>query len=306
MRRLIAFVVLVCVATVVTTSLASAKGHNAGKGKKKPHVCAGTAMSPGTLSGTFKSGVVVKGVCAIDAGPARVIRFLKVTKGSALFAIFGANNSHLTVNGHVLVQHGATLQLGCGPSESPCVDDGTKTSNGVVNGNITEAAPLEVIIHNSTIHGNVTQTGGGGGTNCNTPTTGPDANNGPLFSAYEDSTIKGNLNITRLHTCWLGLTRLHVKGNVTLLNNRLADADGIEVLSNHIHKNLVCRRNRHPSGMPPGTQPVWDSAEDPSNPMGQIFPRTAFPNTVKGKEIGQCSRSTPLSPTGSRGAKGSF
>jgi hypothetical protein len=267
--------------------------------------------APGTLSGTFKSGVVVKGACEVNNGPAVVDGLLKVTRGSTLAAAFGSNDSHLTVNGNVLVKHGAAFILGCNTTSFTCIDETnmanpTLSSHGRVTGSITASAPLGVIVHSSDILRNVTETGGGGGVTCSTTPGVFALFQSPAYSDYEDATVKGNVSITSLHTCWLGLARLRVKGNVTLLNNRLADPDGIEVISNHIHKNLVCRHNSHPSGMPPGTQPVWDSAENPSNPMGVIFPRTAFPNTVQGNRVGQCSRSTPLSPTGSRGAKGTF
>lgn len=301
MRRTTALVVVACVATVALVSVASAKA---------PHKCSGTASSPGVLSGTFKSGVIVTGFCDVKNGPATVTGLLKLKPGSALAAAFGNNNSHLTVNGDVVVGHGATLILGCNTTSFTCFDETnmmapTLSSKGRVTGSVTESAPLGVVIHNSKILGNVTETGGGGGVSC-TPKGPFAAFMSPAYSDYEDNVIKGNVSITGLHACWLGLARLHAGHNVTLLNNKLADPDGIEILSNHVAKNLVCRRNGHPSGEPQGTQPVWDSAENQSNPMGAIFPRTAFPNTVKGHRVGQCVRSSPTTPTGQPGPKNSF
>ena len=298
MRRVTTVVMLVCAATVVMTGLATAKG---------PHKCSGNATAPGVLaSGTYKSGVVVQGVCFVNAGPVKVIGLLKVTDGSALVAQFAHNNSSLTVKGDLLVQHRGAAFLGCGTPEVKCIDDPTLTSKDRVTGNLTASAPLGLLVHLVTILGNVTETGGGGGFSCVPPATGPFAlAMAPVYSDIEDSTVKGNVSITGLRTCWLGLARVHIKGNVTLKNNKLGDDDGIEVIGNTIAKNLVCRSNGHPSPMMPGTQPVWDSHEAvPMSPS--IYPRIADPDTVKGQRVGQCNRSTPTTLGGAFGKKKSF
>jgi hypothetical protein len=57
--------------------------------------------------------------------------------------------------------------------------------------------------------------------------------------------------------------------------------------------------------MMPGTQPVWDSHEAvPMSP--NIYPRIADENTVNGKRVGQCNRSTPTTLGGAFGKKKSF
>jgi hypothetical protein len=115
----------------------------------------------------------------------------------------------------------------------------------------------------------------------------------PVYSDYEDSTVGGNLSISGLSTCWLGLARLNVHGNVALVNNVLGDPDGIEVVTNTIGKNLSCQGNGHPAGGPPGAMPVWDSAE--ANPNSHaIYPRVSHPNTVGGTRSGQCSTASPI------------
>jgi hypothetical protein len=269
-------------AGAVVPGLASATG---------PHVCSGTAKSPGVLSGKYKSGVDVKGVCAVNNGPAHVIGTLRLRPGSVLLAAFGAHHSRLTVSGDVNINSGATLLLGCNPTSSPCIDDPnpkhpTLTSKGHVTGDLIATAPLGVIIHTSTIGGDLRQTGGGGGFNCKPPKTGPfGAFKSPVFSGYEDSTVKGNLSVSKIKTCWLGVARLHVGGNLSILRNNLGDPDAIEVLSNTIQMNLVCRHN---------SPHLWDSGEK----TGHVFPRKLERNTVNGKRFGQCVKAGPLTRGG--------
>ena len=70
---------------------------NALLGGAKPHVCSGSFSSPGVLKGAYPNGVVVKGVCFVNAGKAHVTGTLTVSNGSALVALFGAHHSSLTV-----------------------------------------------------------------------------------------------------------------------------------------------------------------------------------------------------------------
>jgi hypothetical protein len=151
-----------------------------------------------------------------------------------------------------------------------------------------------VLVHNATIGGNFTEVGGGGGLSCAPPTTGPfSVIMAPVYSTFEDSTIHGNLEFKRLTTCWIGVARVHVHGNLLVSHNNTGDPDAIEIVSNTVNKNLACQGNTHPSGMPPGTQPVWDSAE-----VVQMatYPRTPKPNTVHGKRKGQCKLAPPALP----------
>ena len=267
-----------------------------------PHVCSGTFKTPGLLKGAYPNGVTVKGVCEVKTGKAHVFGKLTVTNGAALGAVFGRHHSSLTVTGNLVVAKGGVVFLGCkaNPDRTgfPCVDDPnqkhpTLTSHATVTGSIIERSPLGVIVHNSAIGRNITETGGGGGLGCAPPKTGVFAAvKSPVYSDYEDSTVGGNVSISGLTTCWLGLARDQVHGNVALVNNDLGDPDGIEVVTNNIHKNLSCTGNTHPGG-PPGTMPVWDSAE--SNPNSHaIYPRTSHPNTVGGTRSGQCVTASPV------------
>jgi hypothetical protein len=270
--------------------------------KAKPRTCSGTQKSPGVLAGSYPSGVLVKGFCAVKDGPAHVFGTLTLGPGSALAAAFGRNHrthhggSSLTVTGDLVVGRGATLILGCkvvaGGAGFPCIDDPNMkkpslTSAEHVSGNLIEHAPLGVVVHNSTIGGNVKEAGGGGGLNC-TPSGPFKAFMSPVYSDYEDSSVHGNLQVTGLKSCYLAVIRVNVHGKLGFTNNKLADPDAIEIEANHVGKNLSCV----------GNSSVWDSHE---LSMTANFPRGADPNTVHGKRSGQCVLSTPVTLGGPSG-----
>jgi len=274
-----------------------------------PYVCSGQFKTPGLLKGTYPDGVVVKGVCAVKTGKAHVIGTLTVTKGSALGAAFGADHSKLTVTGNLVVDAGGVVILGCKANPdgtgSPCLDDHAKvpklTSHPVVTGNVIANSPIGVIVHNTTIGGKFKETGGGGGLSCKPPKTGIFAAiKSPVFSDVEDSRIGGNVAISGLKSCWLGLARVKVGGSVTVSNNTMADPDAIEILATQIAKDLSCTGNSHPAAAsPPGDQPVWDSAD--ISPAGTLYPRGAEPDTVGGTRSGQCVLASPATQGGPLG-----
>jgi hypothetical protein len=274
-----------------------------------PYVCSGTFKTPGVLKGTYADGAVVRGVCEVNAGKAHVIGTLLVTKGSALGAVFGAHHSSLTVTGNLVVGKGGVAFLGCKANPdgkgAACLDDPnmkhpTLKSRTVVSGSIVENSPLGVIVHNSSIGGNLKETGGGGGLSCKPPKSGIFAAiKSPVFSDLEDSTVRGNVVVSGLKSCWTGLARDRIGGSLTINNNTMADPDAIEVLANHIAKNLSCAGNGHPAGLPAIAQPVWDSAD--TSPSGALYPRGAEPNTVGGTRSGQCVLASPATPGGSSG-----
>lgn len=257
------------------------------------YTCSGTLnpFAPGVLSGTH-GDVRVVGACAVNGGPAVVRGDLTVTPGSTLVAAFAFNDvagtgvSNLTVWGDVRVGKGAVAVIGCHPVSFSCIDDPNNGSTGVgshdrIGGDLTSSWPLGVIVHNASIGEDVRETGGGGGLNCN-PAGVFAMFKSPVYSAYEDSTIRGDVTVTGLTSCWMGLNRLNVRGDMRLINNQLADPDAIEILANHISGDLVCRKNSM----------VWDNAE-----VGfpGLFPRTPpMTNTVRGERYGQCVLSSPV------------
>jgi hypothetical protein len=178
----------------------------------------------------------------------------------------------------------------------------TLVSHASVSGSVVASSALGVLVHSSSVGHNINESGGGGGAStltCPTPKSGLFAAfMSPVYSDVEDATVGGNIAISGLVSCWLGLARDKVSGNVTINHNQMGDPDAIEIIANRIGKNLSCSGNRHPSAGPPGAEPVWDNAE--AVPMGPYFPRTPpITNTVRGKRVGQCKLSSPTT----KGAK---
>jgi hypothetical protein len=253
--------------------------------------CSGASLqSPGILPPGTYSSLTVQGVCLIPGGTVHVAGNVQVTAGSVFLANFPSmgpgmpeGDAEVTIDHNVLVGSGATLILGCTPSNG-CAN----TTHDVVGGNVVSTQPLGVLLHGDTIDGNVIHSGGGGGVNCN-PVGFFAAIGSPAFSAYEDGSVGGNIVITGVESCWLGLARVQVGNNAIFQSNDLADPDAIEILSNTVSHNLICQ----------GNSMVWNSAE--ANPEGGLFPRIPQPNTVGHQRIGQCVLASPATPGGPLG-----
>jgi hypothetical protein len=209
--------------------------------------------------------------------------------------VFGSGGSSLTVNGNVTVEQGATLGLGCNSTSFPCFDDAmtnggaTLSSTGFVAGNLIATQPLGVVVHSSTVRGNVVESGGGGGVNCGPPDGPPPPGvfgleGTPVYSDFEDSTVGGNLGVSGLGSCWLGIIRDQVGGNTLVTGNQLDDPDAIEILSNTIAGNLLCQQNSM----------AWDS----NDLTEDLYPRGYDPNDVRGRRVGQCVTAPALTPGG--------
>lgn len=287
---------LACLVVASGTLFGLAATNAAARGGPR-ETCSGTPSSPGTLSGVYNSNVTITGACEVNQGPAVVNGNLTVSEGATLVAAFalndqtGSGSSSLTVSGNLRVESGGTLFLGCDPQKFPCLDDPSHTnptlsSSGVVGGNLTADNPLGVIVHNSTIGGNVDQKGGGGGFTCE-PSGIFAMFESPAFSDYEDSRVNGNLSVMRLTSCWLGVVNTQVGGNLKMMDNQLNDPDAIEILANQVGNNLICQRNSR----------VWNSAEETE----ALFPRVPRPNTVQGNRIGQCVLASPVTEGGPPG-----
>jgi hypothetical protein len=214
--------------------------------------CSGGAITAGTYS-----SLTVTGVCFIPSGTVTVLGNLIIAPNAALNAATGTGQ--LNVSGNALVGKNATFVLGCSP-EAGC----DHTTSDRVSGNVVADRALALIFHSNTIRGNVIVQGGGGGVTCATPMPF----GGPAYSTFEDSHINGNVVVSGYHSCWFGLIRNSVHGNVILTNNTFADPDAMETVTNTISGNLICFGNS------PAPQ-VGDS-------MGNL-------NIVRGNKIGQCA-----------------
>jgi len=121
---------LVAVGGLMLASVVGVVGLSAGTAAaaRRP-ICVGTTDAPGVLSGNYRSGVIIKGFCTVNDGPATIHGKLILAPGSALIAAYALNDltgkgtSSLTVLGNVSVRHGATLVFGCDAAPFPCLDD---------------------------------------------------------------------------------------------------------------------------------------------------------------------------------------
>ena len=276
--RLAAITSLALATAVMGSSAAGAAESN--QHHNKPNTCTGTPTKPGVLAGTYHGDVVVTGLCLVNGGAAVVKGDLILTPGSALNATFALNDvtkkgtSSLAVREDVKVGSGAVLAMGCEPVFNPCSDDpdaakgGTLTGQDFVFGNVLAWHALAVIVHSSTIFGNLRVQGGGGGVTCAVPPTGVfHALQSPVFSDAENNFVGKDITFSGLKTCWLGALRNSVGGNVFDRNNTMADPDANEMLANVIHGSIACSGN---------------------TPAVQYGDSTSSPNLVRDNAFGEC------------------
>ncbi|MGH2859194.1 MAG: hypothetical protein ACRDMJ_17100 [Solirubrobacteraceae bacterium] len=260
-------------------------------------VCHGTTARPGVLAGTVDRSVVVRGTCDVDHGTATVHGSVTVAPKGVLNATFGLDDrthtgvSDLTITGSLVVERGAVAMVGCEAAAFRCTDDDpnspTLSDRISVDRNLVAIDALGVVAHRTSVRGSVTQVGGGGGITCAKSAPVFRVLRNPVFSDYEDDSIGGSLSISGLRSCWLGTLRDHVRHGFTLHDDRLADADAIEIGTNVIGGNLVCTDDTK----------VWDSNDIGAN----LYPRQFDPNGVRGRREGQCVRSTALTMGGPTG-----
>jgi hypothetical protein len=275
---------LLALAALASTSIFLGAGVAGAATQHRHHhhssTCTGTLTAPGVLAGTYRGNVRIVGVCTVNGGAAVVRGNVIVTPGSVLNATFalndvaGSGTSSLYVKGDIKVEQGAVLGMGCEPQETPCSDDpnastgGTLTGINHVSGDVRARGALAVIVHASTIRGDLIVNGGGGGLSCAVPTSGIFAELGsPVFTDAEDNTIGGDLKITNLQTCWLGALRNHVRGSILDARNTMADPDADEVLANVVRGSMACYKN---------------------TPAVQYGDSGSTPNQVRGRARGEC------------------
>ncbi|HEX6800251.1 MAG TPA: hypothetical protein VF116_21235 [Ktedonobacterales bacterium] len=181
---------------------------------------------------------------------------LVIARNAALDAHFDA--AILTIQGNVHVGKNAAFVLGC-------LESGCDTTNNRVDGNVVATGALALIFHHNTIGGNISMHQGGGGVSCAPTNLFPFG----VFSDFEDNLIGGNLVVTQLHSCWLGIIRDSVRGNVVLVHSVMADGDANEVTTNVIGGNLACFQN---------------------TPNAQFGDAAPIPNVVSGNKLGECAK----------------
>ena len=213
--------------------------------------CRGGAISVGTYE-----SLRVAGACMLsNSGTTTVEHDVTVARNGFLNAITPGT---LKVRGDLIVRAHGAAGVGCSPAVGCNV-----TTSDVIGGSVLARGAWAVVIHSAWIGGSVSMTGGGGSQNCNSTALA----GGPYFSDFEDNTIRGDVVVRRLHTCWFGFIRNHVGGTVRLIGGRFGDPDAMEIVTNWIGGNLACFNN---------------------NPPAHVGDSMGSPNVVGGQKRGEC------------------
>ena len=241
----------------------------------------GSATAESLAGGSYTT-VTVAGNCYVDEGQVVTTGDVTIQPGAVLTAVFadnsgGSGSSGITVGGNLIVQNSGSLIMGCGANpaiDMTCQDDSSGNATAIVQGNIEAPGALGVVVHNATIGGDVVETGGGGGFNCNPSDVSPAFSFAGVYSDFESSSIGGNLRVTGVTSCWFGALRLQVGGSATFANNTFADPDASENTNNQVAGNLLCSGN---------------------NPQVEYGDSGSSPNVVGGYATGECAFSV-ISP----------
>jgi len=211
--------------------------------------------------GNYNS-MLVTGVCYMPAGHINIGGNLTIASGALLDAVSPGDPvatpilpAIVTIAGNISVGSDGVLLLGCSPNAS-CPQGVTPDR---VGGNVTANNALGVVIHSTTIGGNVSVNGGGGGV-AGAPLSGacfdttdfpppapwisdPNLAGIPVYTDAEDSTIGGNYSFTGIQSCWLGTLRDQIRGNATFAGNQMSDPDAMEVNNDLVGGNMSCFGN---------------------------------------------------------------
>ena len=206
-------------------------------------------------AGTYRS-LTIAGNCTLAAKGTAHVRGNVVVRGHGFLNTLTTGT--FNVDGNLTVQNDGIAGLGCN-DEVGCPTE----SNDHIGGNLSAHGAWAVVIEQEHVGGNVTIVGGGRSMDCSS--TG--LVGGPFFATVHDSTVGGNVVVRRVHTCWFGLIRTTVGGNVQVIGNRFGDPDANEIITNTIAGNLSCFNNV---------------------PAAQIGDSGGLPNVVGGQKRGEC------------------
>ena len=170
-----------------------------------PATC-GTAGSgtPASLAAGSYTTVTVAGNCMVNTGEVVTSGDVTVQPGAVLTAVFADNSVAPAPPASRWVGTSSSRTVdrsSWGAAQDPsidmtCQDDSSGNATAVVQGSIEAPGALGVVVHNATIGGDVVETGGGGGFNCNDGSDVSPAFAFGIYSDYESSSIGGNLRVT--------------------------------------------------------------------------------------------------------------
>jgi hypothetical protein len=210
--------------------------------------------------GTIKTGVYdslrVSGECLVPTGATvHVNGEVFVASGATLNAV---TQSTFNVGGDLIARKHSIVGLGCN-DEVGCAS----STDDHIGGSLRAWRAAAVVIEQETVGGDVVIRRGGGSMDCSsTALLG-----GPFFATIHDSAVGGNVVVRKVHSCWFGLIRTTVGGNVKVVENRFGDPDALEIVTNTIGGNLSCFDNI---------------------PQAQVGDSGGAPNIVGGEKRGEC------------------
>jgi len=220
-----------------------------------PPICT-SAGSP--LSGTYDGNLTLSGNNYVADGKSLTVGGdLTIAPGACLDAF---STGTVNVGGSVWVRESAILALGCAPGVDfegpPCENT---TTDDTVGGSLFAYDPYTMYLTADTIGGSLVSLGGG-----------PGAVSSPFVNfPIKDMTIQRNAYIADWHGGWFGFLRNDVNGSVVVSNIITADPDSNEVVTNVVHRNLIC------SGNSPAVQ-FGDSGGSPNEAGGFAFGQCGF------------------------------
>lgn len=200
-----------------------------------------TICNYGTVRPGVYASLTVHGFCTLTDQGTVIVQTNLTVGPTATF--WGVTNGTLLVRGNASVGYGGTLDIGCntlsvGP---PCTVD----TPDVIDGSVTGDRAKEVVFHSTGVKGSFSMVGSSTDTSC----TATDPFGGPAYYDFEDGTVLGNLTFTDVSTCWLGVFRTFVGGNMVLTGNMTNTTvpgiayDSPELATNVIVGALDCTGN---------------------------------------------------------------
>jgi hypothetical protein len=218
----------------------------------------GSFGSPTILkNGTYQSLHIVGGFCMVPTGGNVTVKGQVTVEDHA--GLNTLTQSTFNVGGNVVALDDAIVGLGCS-DEVGC----KHLTNDHIGGSLHSYGARAMIVQQEMITGDATIFTGGGSMDCSLTVLA----GGPYFDTIEDSSVGGSVTVKGVHSCWFGLFRDHVGGNVTVSGNRMGDPDANEIATNTIGGNLACYNNR---------------------PHAQVGDSEGSANVVAGKKLGECA-----------------
>jgi hypothetical protein len=215
-------------------SASAAPQHNYGQ-----YTCSSGILRPGVYS-----SVLVTGFCTLtNFGTVTVNGNLRVAQSATFNAV---TDGTLVVYGDFWSGTNSIADIGCnkvsvGP---PC----TTNSNDVIGGNVYSDHALELSWHNVHV-GSWVHVYSNAGYPDNTNCQQTDPTGTPDYFTFEDGSVNGNFVYQGLRTCWLGMFRDVIHGDVFIYNNRTNTTvpgiafDSPELATNVITGALYCTGN---------------------------------------------------------------